>query len=90
MHWDTEIVVFQVCLKCVSCATCFKGRLVDKRSKTACPGQCMGKPASCAVLCLLASTSVLVGGNVVLVVFLVSKDAMLHIIVCGNGRMSGN
>ena len=33
----------------------------------------------------MATTSVLVGGNVVMVVFLVSKDAMLHIIVCGLG-----
>ena len=43
------------------------------------------KSAVCIALCLLATTSVLVGGNVVMVVFLVLKDAMLHFIVCGLG-----
>ena len=36
-------------------------------------------------MCLLATTSVLVGGNMVMVELLVSKDAMLHFVVCGLG-----
>ena len=60
-------------------------RLVDRRSKTACPEQYSVQVCSVYCIVSLASTSVLVVGNMDMVEFLVTKDSIFHFIVCGLG-----
>ena len=50
---------------------------------------CVDQYAVCVVW-YLATTSVLVGGNVVMVELPVSRDDMHYFVACGDGHISGN